>query len=95
MGINSRQIKDRAMEIFESDEYQEARNEEFNEQFRDFLSGNIEAGSVFSEDDIQGFMDSFDFPSEEDYAMGKACSEADEWADAKYEEMKERRMGIV
>ncbi len=93
MGLNSRRIKNRAMEILESDEYQEARDEEFDSQFRDFLSdssGVLHTG-IWTEDDLTGFIDSFDFPTEEDYAMDKACSEADDYVDIKMQEAKDEK----
>ncbi len=93
MGFSSNKIKDRATEICESDDYQEAKDYEFNQQFRDMF---IEKGYLNSitEDDVQGFIDSFTFPEEDEWCMNMACGEADDYFDAKYEEEKDRRMGL-
>ena len=93
MGRNSRKIKERAIEICEEGSYQETRDEEFDEQFiNEFFSGNESDRETLTEDDVQGFMDSFTFPDEDEWCMDKACSEADDWADAKYEEWKDEKM---
>ena len=94
MGINSRQIKNRAMEILESDEHQEARDEEFSNQFIDFIKPMLYDNDVITEDDVQGFIDSFDFPDEDEWAIDKACSEADDYGDMKMEEARDREMGL-
>lgn len=84
-------IKERCIELEESGDYQEARDEEFNNQFWDMFKpvGKDEVVSV-TEDDIQGFLDSFEFPDEDEWICSKAESEYDDWADAKYQEWKER-----
>ena len=71
--------------------YQEARDEEFNAQFRDMF---FMATDILTEDDIQGFLDSFTFPDEEDWAADEFESRRDSYYDAKMEEEKDRRMGI-
>jgi len=101
MGINSKQIKERAMEICESNDYQEARDEELTQQFQDFISDIVTINKYkeceitkITEDDLQGFIDSFTFPDENDWCMEKACGEVDDYYDAKYEEEKDRKMGL-
>ncbi len=102
MGFSSNRIKDRATEICESDEYQEARDEAFNEEFQNEFMESVKTkdGSnwimkdIITEDDVQGFIDSFTFPDEGDWCMDKACSEADDWGDMKMEEERDRQMGL-
>ncbi len=92
MGRNSRRIKDRAIEIYESDDYQEAKNTEFDQQLKDFLTADTE--TIVSEDDIQGFLDSFTFPDKDEWCMNKACGETEDAAEARYEQMKDERIGL-
>ena len=91
MGMNSRKMKDRACELAEG--YEEARDEAFNEEFRDFLTEimEIESCDIFTEDMIQGFLDSFTFPEEGEWAMDKALNELEDIADQKYEQMRDER----
>ncbi len=102
MGMNSNRIKNRATEICESDEYYEAKDEAFNEEFQNEFMKSVETkdGSnwimkdIITEDDVQGFIDSFTFPDEDEWCMDKACSEADDWGDMKMEEERDRQMGL-
>ena len=81
-----------------ADEYQEARDEEFNDQFKDFiLPGGVNTNTekmFYTEDDVQGFIDSFTFPDEEQWCTDEYESRRGSFEDAKYEEEKERRMGL-
>ena len=75
-------------------EYDEARDYEFNEQFRDAIlvqgvNTNL-AKLVVTEDDIQGFLDSFDFPDVDEWCASEYESRLGEYADQKYNEWKER-----
>ena len=101
MGRNSRRIKERAMEIEENGDYQNARDEAFESEFIEMFTSDIKNSTPktkmltgITEDDVQGFMDSFTFPEEDEWCMDKACSEADEWADSKMEEERDRKMGL-
>ncbi len=90
MGRNSRKIKNRAIEFEE--EYDEAKAEQFRTEIKDEMEGmDVYEMDI---DFFQGFIDSFSFPDRSDWAMDKACGEADDYADAKYEQMKEERMGL-
>ncbi len=79
-------------------EYQEARNEEFREQLEDFLEKYVDgaAGNVkdITEDDLQGFLDSFTFLDEAVWCAAEYESRRDSFEDARYEEEKDRRMGL-
>lgn len=100
MGVNSRRIKERAAEICDSDDYQEAKDEEFHIQFQDMFmkSVNTDFGSDFviqdtlTENDVQGFLDSFTFPDEDTWCMDKACGEYDDIGDQRMEEARDREM---
>ncbi len=78
--------------------YQDARDYEFNQQFRDtlFIQGvntNLEHWEV-TEEDIQGFMDSFTFPDEDEWCDNELQSRMESFEDAKYEEMRDERRGL-
>ncbi len=68
--MRTRDIKARAEEL--ADGYQEARDVEFNEQFRDMFSIESE---IITENDLQGFLDSFTFPEEWDWAFDQVQSD--------------------
>ena len=78
--------------------YEEARDIEFDIQFRDMFNEYFltEKGMkiVITEDDIQGFIDSFDFPDEDEWCEDELESQRDAFEDAKYEEYKDRKMGL-
>ena len=87
-------IKERCIELDESGSYQEARDEEFSEQFFDkmFPSGvntNLEKWRI-NEDDVIDFMNEFEFKEEFEWIVDKAESEAEDYADQAYQEYKER-----
>ena len=93
MGLNSRRIKDRACELAEG--YEEARDEEFytqffNEMFPQGVNTDLRKWRI-TEDDVQGFIDNFDFIDEMDWALDKAEGEYEDAQDAKYQQMKDER----
>ena len=96
MGYNVNKMKKRAEELAEG--YQDARDEAFSDEFIDMFMLTDENGEVlmktFTEDDIQGFLDSFTFPDEGDWAFDAVQSELDEIGDQKYEMLKDERMGL-
>ena len=73
-----------------ADGYQEARDEEFMNQWNDFLSDRGYPENSISMDDMQGFIDSFDFPDEYQWCADEYESRRDSFEDAKYQEWKER-----
>jgi len=83
--------KERAIEIEESGEYQEERDYAFNEALKDFLH---DIKDVVTEDDLQGFIDSFTFPDEDEWIADKVESEYGDYCDQAYEEYKDKQMGI-
>ena len=87
MRRSTRQYKADLEEL--ADGYQEARDYEFNQQFKDtFFKDDL------TEEGVQGFLDSFDFPSESDWAVDEYESRRDSFYDAKYEEMRDERNGL-
>jgi len=88
MGMNSRRIKDRACELSEG--YEEARDDAFNDEFVEFITGTP-TDDKLTYDDIQGFLDSFTFQEEGEWAMDKALNELEDIADQKHEQMRDER----
>ena len=74
-----------------SEGYQEARDEEFHEQFCAFMSENDNYEFIWTEDEVQTFVDAFNFPNEFDWACAELESRFDAEADARYEQMKDDR----
>jgi hypothetical protein len=91
MGYNVNRIKQRAEELAEG--YEEARDEAFNEEFRDFLCDEefVMNSEQITYDDIQGFLDNFTFPDEGEWSCDKAQSELDDIGDQQYEQWKDER----
>ena len=94
--MRTRDLKARAEEL--SVGYQEARDEEFHVQFQDMFMRVIDTElgdeciltGTLTEDDVQGFIDSFDFPDEDTWSFDAVQSELDTIGDQKYQEWKER-----
>ena len=69
--------------------YEEARDYEFRQQFmQEFNIGAIPNDLTY--DDIQGFLDSFTFPDEEEWLASEYESHLGECADQAYMAWKER-----
>ncbi len=77
-----------------ADGYEDARAEEFSTQFYDFIKETVKDEYVLTEDDIQGFIDSFDFLGEDEWCASEYQSRMESFEDAKYEEMKDERCGL-
>ena len=69
------------------DRYEEARDEEFDRQFRDMF---FKDPDIITEDDVQGFIDSFDFPEEGEWLANEYESFIGDLEDQKYQAYKER-----
>ena len=82
--MKTRDIKARMEEVEEG--YEDAREEEFNEQLRDFMEG-----ITVNEDDIQGFIDSFTFPDPYNWCYDKVMNEIEDIADQKLQQRKDER----
>ena len=88
MGRNSRRIKDRLEEIEEG--YQDARDDAFNDEFVDFITGTPEDNKL-TEEDVQGFMDSFTFEDEADWCWTQLNNEEADIGDQKYQQWKDEK----
>ena len=88
--MRTRNYKANLDEIAEG--YQNARDCEFDTELTTFIRETKEEYGVVTEDDVQGFVDSFDFPDEYEWAAAEYESQRDSYYDAKYEEMKDERM---
>jgi len=86
MRQSTRQYKADLEEL--ADGYQDAKDYEFNQQFVKFFAELIIEGNI-TEDDIQGFIDSFDFPSEDEWVVDEYQSRLDDFNDQKYQSFKD------
>ena len=86
--IRTNEIKARAEELAET--YQDARDDEFDAEFRDMFMSNMGVMKPISEDDIQGVLDSFTFEDEDIWSFNAVQSELDDIADQQYQAYKER-----
>lgn len=91
MGYSVNKMKVRAEELSEG--YQEARDDAFNDEFVDFITGTP-TDVKLTEDDVQGFLDSFDFEDEDEWAFNEVQSELDDIGDALHEQRRDERMGL-
>jgi len=70
-------------------QYQEARDDVFDQEFTlEFVENNTLM--YITEDDIQGFLDSFTFPDEADWCAIQVQNELETIGDIKYQEWKDR-----
>jgi len=72
------------------EDYDEARNYEFYEQLNEFYNELIAEKKIVTEDDVQGFLDSFTFPEEGEWLANEYESFLDDLEDQKYLAYKER-----
>ncbi len=89
MGRNSRAIKNRAIELLEG--FDEAMDEKFSDEFRDFIKPMLADNDVITYDDIQGFLDSFETLDENEWAFEQVDAELAEIGDQKYQQWKDER----
>lgn len=88
--MRSRDIKARAEELAEG--YEDARAEAFITELSDLMDAlHVDDMDI---DFFQGFIDSFTFPEEGDWAFDAVQSELDDIGDAKYEQMRDERCGL-
>ncbi len=87
--MRTNQIKARAEEFVESGEYEEEKAEAFKQELNDYLdSMTVEDMDI---DFFQGFLDTFSFPDEDDWAYNKVQAELDDIGDQMYEQMRDER----
>ena len=86
--MRTRQYKANLEEL--EDGYQEARDTEFHEQFCKFILENDNFEFIWTEDELQGFLDTFEFESVSDWCASEYQSRLEDYEDQKYQEYKER-----
>ncbi len=86
MGMNSRRIKDRAIEFEE--EYDEAKADQFRTELTDEMKG-MEVTEM-DIDFFQGFIDSFTFQDVSDWCFTQVDNELADIGDQQYQAHKER-----
>ena len=92
MGCRKLRTRDlKALAEQKLEQYDEAYDEAFNEEFRDFLS-EFGSDDIIREDDIQGFLDSFTFPDEDEWAYEQVQADYDDYCDSKYQEWKDEQI---
>jgi len=75
--------------------YEDARNDEFDAQLMDFIKNTRETNGVVTEDDLQGFIDSFTFPEEFEWCANEYNKYVGAYEDEKYEEQRDKEMEII
>jgi hypothetical protein len=73
-----------------TDDYYEAKDEEFDAQFRDEFMSELGVMRPITEEDLQGFLDSFDFPDQEKWLANEYESYIGGIHDQCYDEYKDR-----
>ena len=76
-----------------SERYQEAKDDEFNDQLVEFITGTP-TDEKLTESDIRGFLESFTFPEEFEWSASEYESQIDAYEDAKFEEARDERLGL-
>ena len=91
--MRTNNYKDRLEELAEG--YEEARDEafdtEFKEEFKKHFGTKLGLHVSITEDDVQGFLDSWTFPNEADWCADEYQNELETIGDIKYQEMKDER----
>ncbi len=86
--MRTRDKKARIEEL--SERYQDAYDEEFNDQFKNVFSGT----ELITFEDVQNFLDNFDFEEEYDWCWTQLDNELADAGDAAMELARDRKMGI-
>ncbi len=90
--MRTNQIKNRAIELLESGRYEEEKAEAFKQELNDYLEGvTVEEADI---DFFQGFLDTFTFKDEDDWAFDAVQSELDDIGDQQHEQMRDERVGL-
>ena len=69
--------------------YQVARDCKFDAELTAFVKETIETDGVVTEDDIQGFIDSFEFPKEYEWCEKEYAEQIGAFEDEKYKESRD------
>jgi len=73
------------------EDYDEAMDIKFNDEFRDFIKPMLADNDIITYDDVQGFIDSFEQSDENEWAESEVQSDIDTVNDIKYQEYKDER----
>ncbi len=90
MCLSNQQLKNSFERWIEDEDYEEARVNAFDEEFREFLKDY--ENDIIDPDDVQGFLDSFTFQSEDEWYNEKWIEYSSGYADYCYEQEKDRRL---
>ena len=90
MGRWTNKIKDLAIGFM--DDYDDAMDEKFSNEFKIEFSKILHNNEIVTYDDIQGFLDSFETPDENDWALAKAESYLSDHEEEKLQQMKDERL---
>ena len=87
------QIRRNAKEWYEDhiEDYYDARDDQFDIEFTEFLKERDEI-ELFTEDLIQGFIDNFNFPDQDEWLSNEYESFLGDLEDTAYQEWKEREI---
>jgi methionine synthase II (cobalamin-independent) len=98
MKCTARDLKEAASKYYDSGDYEYARAEEFAYQLSDFINAHISdvvKGKVLvegiDEGDMQNFIDAFEFPDEDIWALNEATNACIDAAEQLYDMMKDER----
>ena len=98
MQLTNANIRKGAKQYYEEhiDEYQDARDEAFDEEFKEEFSKHFgtKLGMHISidEDDVQGFLDSFEFKDEDEWLSDMYESHIGDLIDQAYDSYKDDRL---
>ena len=94
MQLTNANIRKGAKDYYEEhiDDYEEAKNEAFTNEFIDFIKSCNFPQEQINEDDIQGFLDNFSFKDEDEWISDEYESFIGDLTDQAYEAEKDRRM---
>ena len=85
--MNTNRLKELAETYL--DEYEEAMDDKFNDEFVEFITGTP-TDKKLTYHDVQEFLYNFEMPDQNEWAMSKAESSCDDKADRLYQEYKDK-----
>ncbi len=86
--MRTQDYKARIEEIL--DNYEEAMDEKFSEEFITFIKPYLADNDVISYSDVQGFIDSFEQPDPDEWAAKEAQSQYETYQDQQYDLLKDK-----
>ena len=97
MQLTNANIRKGAKQYYEEhiDEYQDARDESFSDQFRTWIEDEFSEDKneqPITEDDVQGFLNSFEFKDEDDWISDMYESYIGDLEDKAYDSYKDDKL---